>query len=373
MPARRCGPDRPAELGGRGADHRHAARLRRGGRARPGGHDQDHPLRRARHRADRGGSHGPARRSGADSAPVPPPESRAGRQRAARPKGQHHRKDHRGDPGAGGAAHRQPARADPLRPYRAGDRCLAAPADRRWRRSAAGGRRFRGCRSARCRPRRHRCRGRRDPAFRHAGGPRQPDLPGADRRAASAGAARLRPQPGVERDRFRAVAAVRRPAGRAARPHAPGRRRLAEGNGHQAAAAREGASDAALRRRPAQRADDRRVGAGRRAVPADGAAQQAAGGRQDRQDHGRARGRQRAVQPRPAGAGGDRAYGRTGGDSTSRPTGALCPRARLRRRIIRQPESRHRRPAARQRRRGGVPGRHAAGDRADHRPAAGSL
>ncbi len=46
----------------RGADRRHAARLRRGGAERPDRDHQDHPVLRARHRADGGGGAGAAGR-----------------------------------------------------------------------------------------------------------------------------------------------------------------------------------------------------------------------------------------------------------------------------------------------------------------------
>ena len=91
--------------------------------------------------------------------------------------------------------------------------------------------------------------------------------------------------------------------------------------------------------------------AGRRALAADGAAQQAAGRRPDRQVDDRARGGQRAVVQRAPDPGGDRTPGRAGAGRAARPAGALRSRGRLRRRAIGQPESRHRRGAARSARR----------------------
>ena len=112
------------------------------------------------------------------------------------------------------------------------------------------------------------------------------------------------------------------------------------------------------------------VDPGGRPLPPDGAAQQAAGHRQIRQDHDRPGRRQCAVVQRQAHPRGDRPPGRTGRECPGRPAGALRACARLCRGPVGQPESRHRGGAAGVRRRRGVPGRHAAGDRADDRPPA---
>ena len=183
-----------------------------------------------------------------DAAPVPSPEGRPGRHRAARPEGQRHREDHRRDRAAGDPADRLAAAAAALAARGSADRQGAGIADFAGRRSAAGRRRLGGGGPARRRPRGHRAGRRRDPAFRHAGGPRQPDLPRPYRHDAGAGPARLRAQPEAERHRLRADPAVRRPAGRPDRGHEDGRRRAAEGDRHAAAAAREGAR---ARRAPA--------------------------------------------------------------------------------------------------------------------------
>ena len=78
-------------------------------------------------------------------------------------------------------------------------------------------------------------------------------------------------------------------------------------------------------RRPAQRADNRRHRAGRRAVATHGAAQQAAGRRPHRQADDRPRGGQRAVIQCPSGAGGDRASVGAGAARAGRQAGPLRP------------------------------------------------
>ncbi len=141
---------------------------------------------------------------------------------------------------------------------------------------AAGDRRLGRGGPAGCRAGGHCAGGRANPAFRDAGGPWEPDLPGADRDAAGFGAAWVCAESEPERDRFRADAAVRGFAGDAAGHDADGRGRAVEGDGDAADATGKSAGDAEVGGCSAQCAGDWGTGAGGGAVAADGAAQQAA-------------------------------------------------------------------------------------------------
>ena len=131
-----------------------------------------------------------------------------------------------------------------------------------------------------------------------------------------------------------------------ARHHENGRRRAAEGDRRAADAARKGVGPTAAWGGAAQCPDHRGGGAGRWALPADGAAQQAADRRQGRQADDRPRGGQRAVVQRAADPGGDRPHGGASGTRAGRASGAVCARGGLCRGAVGQPEGRHRRGAA---------------------------
>ena len=107
----RYGDDQPPEHDRRITDHRHLAGLRDRRAEGPGGHGQDHPVLGAGQRAGRRRSADPPGRLAVDRSPVPSPQGRSRRHRTARPEGQRHREDHRGDRTADHPAYRVSAAA----------------------------------------------------------------------------------------------------------------------------------------------------------------------------------------------------------------------------------------------------------------------